>query len=85
MKVSKRVLELETGTVGSMLGCSQFTKGHNYIKSIGRVMIFILFTSSDDVLYLYQVSRKYLEWSQSYWVDIVCIPKFTKGHNAVKL
>ena len=39
--------------------------------------------SSDDALYLYQVSRKYLKGFQSYQEDAVCILKFSKGHNSV--
>ena len=47
-------------------------------------MIFVLFTSFHDALYLYQNLRKYLEWCQSYLADMICIPKFKKGHNSVK-
>ena len=65
-KKSQRVSELETQTVGSMLGCSQFTKGHNSIKTVNGVIVLNLCTSSDDALYLYQVSRKYLEGFKSY-------------------
>ena len=39
--------------------------------------------SSDDALYLYQVSRKYLKEFQSDSADMICILKFTKGHNSV--
>ena len=46
--------------------------------------ITFLCTSSVDALYLYQVSRKYLKGFQSYWVDTICIRKFTKEHNSVK-
>ena len=35
MKVSKRVSELGTQTVGSTLRWSQFTKGHNSVKTYG--------------------------------------------------
>ena len=34
MKVTQRVSELETQTVGSTLGWSQFTKGHNSVKTV---------------------------------------------------
>ena len=34
--------ELETQTVGSALGWSQFTKGHNSIKTVNGVMVLIL-------------------------------------------
>ena len=60
MKVSQRVSELETQTVGLTLGWSQFIKGHNSIIAVNVVMVLNLCTSSDDTLYLYQVSRKYL-------------------------
>ena len=42
-----------------------------------------LSTSSDDALYLYQVSRKYLKGFQSHLEDAVCIMKFSKRHNSV--
>ena len=66
MKVSQRVSELETQTVGLMLGWSQFTKEHNSVKTVNGVIILNLCTSYDDALYLYQVSRKYLKGFQSY-------------------
>ena len=66
MKVSQRVSEFETQTVGLTLGWSQFTKGHTSIKTVDSVMVLNLFTSSDDVLYLYHVSRKYFKGFQSY-------------------
>ena len=44
------------------LGWSQFTKVHNYVNIVGGV----LFTFSDDVLYLNQISKKYLKGFQSY-------------------
>ena len=43
----------------------------------------ILCISSDDALYLYQVSRKYLKGFQSYLEDAVCILKFSKRRNSV--
>ena len=43
-----------------MLGSSQFTKGHNALKTVDGVIVLNLYTLSDDALYLYQVSRKYL-------------------------
>ena len=83
MKVSQRVSELETQTVGLMLGWSQFTKGHNSIKTVNGVMVLNFCNSSDDALYLYQVSRKYLKGFQNYREAAVCILKFSKGHNSV--
>ena len=47
------------------------------------VHVLNLCTSTDDALYLYQVSRKYLKRFQSYQEDAVCILKFSKGHNSV--
>ena len=64
--VSQRVSELQTQIVGSTLGWSQFTKGHNSVKTVTGVMVLNLCTSSADALYLYQVSRKYLKGFQSY-------------------
>ena len=60
----QRVSELEIQTVGSALGWLQFTKGHNSIKTVNGVMVLNLCISSDDTLYLYQVSRKYLKGFQ---------------------
>ena len=40
-------------------GWLKFTKGHNSIKTADGVMVLNLCTSSDDALYLFQVSRKY--------------------------
>ena len=31
-------------------------KGHNSVKNVGKVMVLVLFTLSDNVLYLYNVS-----------------------------
>ena len=75
---------LETQTVGSTLGWLQFTKGHYLVKTVNGVMVLNLCISSDDALYLYQVSRKYLKGFQSYSEYTVCILKFSKGHNSVK-
>ena len=83
-KVTQWVSEIETRTRGSTLGWSKFTKGHNSAKSLDGVMVFNLYTSSDDALYLYQVSRKYLKGFYSYRADVICILNFTKGHNSVK-
>ena len=66
MKLSQRVSELETQTAESTQGGSQFTKGHNFVKTVNGGMVLNLCTSTDDVLYLYQVSRKYLKGLQSY-------------------
>ena len=38
----------------------KFSKGLNYVNSVGGDMVLVLFTSSDSVLYLYQVLSKYL-------------------------
>ena len=40
MKVSQRVSELHTQTVGSMLGWWQFMKGHNSVKTVGKLWYF---------------------------------------------
>ena len=44
-------------------------KGPLFHKNIGGVIVLVLCTSSDNGLYLYQVSRKYLEPYQSYGED----------------
>ena len=38
----------------------KFSKGHNSVNSVGGVMVLVLSTLSDSVLYLYQVLSKYL-------------------------
>ena len=47
-------------------------------------MVLNFCTSSDDALYLYQVSNKYLTAFQRYFGDAICILKFAKEHNSVK-
>ena len=66
MKVSPRVSDLQTQTVWSTLGWSQITKRHNSVKTVDGVMVLNLCISSDDDLYLYQVSWAYLQRFQSY-------------------
>ena len=44
----------------------KFTKGHNAVNSVGGVKVLVLFTSSDNALYLYQVLPQYLKGFQSY-------------------
>ena len=51
MEESQRIAVLQAQTLESMLGWSQFTKGHNSIKPVDGVMVFNLCTSSDDALY----------------------------------
>ena len=60
MKISQRVSELQSQSLGLMPGWSKFTKEHNSVKTVDGVMVLNLHTSSDGALYLYQVSRKYL-------------------------
>ena len=63
MKVSSRVFELQTQAVESKLGWSQFTKGHNSLKTANReknadgVMVLFCYALSDNALYLYQVCQ----------------------------
>ena len=52
-----------------MIFIRKISKGHNFVKNEGGVPILVLCTSSDDALYLYKVSRKYLERYQSYGAD----------------
>ena len=39
-----------------MISIKKISKGHNSIKNVGVVSVLVLCTSSDDGLYLYQVS-----------------------------
>ena len=72
MKVSSRVFESQTQAVESKLGWSQFTKGHNSLKTVNRVknvdgvMVLFCYALSDYALYLYQVLSGYLIGFQSY-------------------
>ena len=47
-------------------GYLQFSKGHNSVNNVGGVIVLVLSTSSDGVLYLYQNLSKYLIGFQSY-------------------
>ena len=56
-KISQRVSDL-------LKGCGLYTeifKGHNSVNSEGGVMVLVLSTFSNSVLYLYQVLSKYLK------------------------
>ena len=70
MKLSQRVSELETQTVRSTLGRDgggrNLQSGIIAVKTVNEGMVLNLCTSSDDALYLYQVSRKYLKGLQNY-------------------
>ena len=44
----------------------KFSKGHNSVNSVGGVMVLVLSTSPDSVLYLYHILSKYLTGFQSY-------------------
>ena len=39
-----------------MISTAIFFMGHNSVKTVSEAMDFVLCTSSDDALYLYQVS-----------------------------
>ena len=51
---------------GLIFPFSGFSKGLNSVRNAGRVMVLGLYISSDHVLYLYKVSRKYLKGFQRY-------------------
>ena len=38
---------------------SQFTTGHNSVKTVGRFIVVVLCPFSDNALYLYHISSKY--------------------------
>ena len=65
---------------------TEICKGHNSVKSVGRVMVLVLSKTSDNALYLYQVLPKYLIQFQSTvrwtlgWLQIVtdrCMDRLT--------
>ena len=47
----------------------KFSKGHNFVNIVGGVMVLVLSTLSDSILYLYQVLSKYLIGFQSYKLE----------------
>ena len=49
-----------------MICILKFSKGHNSVNSVCGVMVLVLSTLPDSVLYLYQVLSKYLIGFQSY-------------------
>ena len=53
MKISQRVSELLRDYFFPYSG---FSKGHNSVKTVGRVMVLVLCILSDLPLYLYKVS-----------------------------
>ena len=57
----------------------------NSVKNEGCVTEVVLCTASDDVSYLYQVSKIYLKGYMSYLVDTISRLKLTKGHSSVKM
>lgn len=59
-------------------------QGKEFCENVGIVMVFIFFTLSDNTLYLYQGSWKYLSRFSSYRGDSIFKRKITKGHNLVK-
>ena len=65
----------------------KFSKRLNSVNSVGGVMVLILSTLSDSVLYLYQVLSKYLigfrVMNLNSRVDARVVAIY-KGHNSVK-
>ena len=47
-----------------MICILKFAKGHHLVKTVGGVMVLVLCTLSDNALYVFQVSRKYLKGCQ---------------------
>ena len=61
-------------------------KGTQFCKNVDRVMVLVLCTLSDDALYLYQVSWKYLKGFKSFFERTgFPIFKFSKGNNSIKM
>ena len=55
-----------------MISILIITMGHNSIKKVCGVTVFVVCISSDYVLHSYQLSWKYLEQFQSYEADTIC-------------
>ena len=64
---------------------AKIKKGHNSVNIAREVTVYVFCTSSDHVLLLYQVSRKYLQRLTSYGADTISILIITKGHNSVHI
>ena len=56
-----------------MIFTLKFKKLHNSINNVGTVLFLVYCTSSDHVLYLYQVSCKYLKEFESYDENTILI------------
>ena len=50
----------------------KLSKGHNSVKNVAGVTVFVFCILHDDALYLYQVLCKYLKEFQSYGADTIC-------------
>ena len=50
--ISKGFRDIE----GLLFPYSRFLKGHNSVKTVGRVMVLVLYILSDLALYLYKAS-----------------------------
>ena len=72
-------------------GCGfilKFSKEHNFVNSVGGVMVLVLLTLSDNGLYLYQILSKYRIGFQGYGPE-ACLGQarhtYKKKENAPKL
>ena len=61
-----------------MISILKFTKGHNSIKNVGRVMVLDLCSSSNDNLYLHKVSLNYLKGFQVIERTLFPYPNFQR-------
>ena len=68
----------------SMIGWSQYTKGHNYVTTVGRSKVVVLHIIRWCFIFVPNFVKISQKISKSYWADAICIPKFTKRQNCVK-
>ena len=60
-QVSRKYLKGFNSYCEDVVCILKFSKKHNSVNSVNGVMVPVLFTSPDSVLYLYQVLSKYLK------------------------
>ena len=56
----------------------KFTKRHNSVNNVGGITVLNFCILPDHVLYLYQVSWKYLKGFPSYWADTFVMDRWTE-------
>ena len=82
MKISLTIVKLQSRA--DKIFIRNISKGHNFTKTVGGIIVLVLCTLSVASLFLYPVSRKYLWRFIKCRVDMISIGKLSKGHNSFK-